>query len=645
MNDKISASFTLIWLNNPLDSIEHLELQRNFSVFIQNLKIFINKDECGQYIQSSSKQQRFVLITSGQMGQDFIPHIHQLPQIVSIYIYCLNKKIHEEWSKEYKKVRAVTSQTEELIKLIRLEHEKYNHNKVNELVSISCFKTNIEQENIINGFNGDFIYKKCLIDFLLELKIRDNITDDFLYLCQEEYENNQIELNNIHLFEKDYSSNQALLWFTKNIFLRKILNKAFYEENINLLIFSRFFIYDLQQQIKQNQILTSIEVYHSQFISIDILEKLKNSIGHYILIDSFFSANINREQSFSYFDYITNSENLQSILFEIKTNPSVSFCYSSNQQEILFSLGSTFQLLEIHSNENQISIIRMVLCNDNDLNLKPIIDKIKLDDNYWTTDLLLLGTILQQKNKYVEAEQFYNLLLNELPHDHSDIDACYYSLGMIAYEKRCYKSSLEYYQLSLANLLRKNESNHSHLGILYYMIGEIYQKKEQFKEALEFYNKALQIWKETFDINQINIVKCFNNIALIYRSEKKYSEAISYYTQALSINEKYLPINHINLGTLHHNIGALHLCLEHYDDAIKHYNIALEIKYKSCSSEHSSIAMTLENLGLVYENQGNFQQALSYYEQAAKIYRKILPQTHSNVIQIDEALRKVSSKL
>ncbi|CAF4182471.1 unnamed protein product, partial [Rotaria sp. Silwood2] len=65
----------------------------------------------------------------------------------------------------------------------------------------------------------------------------------------------------------------------------------------------------------------------------------------------------------------------------------------------------------------------------------------------------------------------------------------------------------------------------------------------------------------------------------------------------------------------------------------------------SCSSEHSSIAMTLENLGLVYESKENFQQALSYYEQVAKIHRKILPQAHPDVMRIDEALRRVSSKL
>ncbi|CAF2761342.1 unnamed protein product [Rotaria sp. Silwood2] len=361
MNDKTSVPFTLIWLNNSSDSLENLELQRNFSAFIKHLKIYINKNECEQYIQSSPKQQRFVLITSGKIGQDFIPRIHQLPQIVSIYIYCMNKKIHEEWSKEYKKVKNVTSRTEELIKLIRLEHEKYSDNKVKELLSISCFKNNNEQEDIINGFNGDFIYKKCLIDFLLKFKAKDNITDDFLYLCQEEYEDNQIELDKICLFEKDYSSDQALLWFTRNRFLRKILNKGFYNENINLLFFSRFFIHDLQQQIKQTQSSTSLDFYHSQFISIDICKKLKDSIGHYILIDSFFSASIDSEQSLSYFDYIANSENLQPILFEIKTNPLGSFCYSSNQQEILFGLGSIFHLLEIHSNENQIWIIRMEL--------------------------------------------------------------------------------------------------------------------------------------------------------------------------------------------------------------------------------------------------------------------------------------------
>jgi tetratricopeptide (TPR) repeat protein len=55
--------------------------------------------------------------------------------------------------------------------------------------------------------------------------------------------------------------------------------------------------------------------------------------------------------------------------------------------------------------------------------------------------------------------------------------------------------------------------------------------------------------------------------------------------------------------------------------------------------------MTLENIGLVYEDKRDFEQALSYFEKAAKIYRHSLSSTHPNVIKIDQAIKRVSSKL
>jgi hypothetical protein len=41
-----------------------------------------------------------------------------------------------------------------------------------------------------------------------------NNKTEFLSLCKTEYKNNENELNIIHKFEQNYSSNQALSWYT-----------------------------------------------------------------------------------------------------------------------------------------------------------------------------------------------------------------------------------------------------------------------------------------------------------------------------------------------------------------------------------------------------------------------------------------------
>jgi tetratricopeptide (TPR) repeat protein len=61
--------------------------------------------------------------------------------------------------------------------------------------------------------------------------------------------------------------------------------------------------------------------------------------------------------------------------------------------------------------------------------------------------------------------------------------------------------------------------------------------------------------------------------------------------------------------------------------------------------QHPNIAMTLENIGLVYEDKNNFPQAHSYFEKAAKIYHHSLPSTHPHIINIDQCITRISSKM
>jgi hypothetical protein len=50
-------------------------------------------------------------------------------------------------------------------------------------------------------------------------------------------------------------------------------------------------------------------------------------------------------------------------------------------------------------------------------------------------------------------------------------------------------------------------------------------------------------------------------------------------------------------------------------------------------------------MGYVYENRGAYLQSLSYLEKAATIYRQSLPSTHHDVLQIEQSIQRVTSKL
>ena len=105
-NTEDPDSFSLIWLDDPLHYAEETagalkELQSS----IHQLKTFDNDIECEEDIQSlSAPSDRFVLLINCRWASLVIPRIHDLRQISSIYIHCIDKQSHEGLTKEFSKV-------------------------------------------------------------------------------------------------------------------------------------------------------------------------------------------------------------------------------------------------------------------------------------------------------------------------------------------------------------------------------------------------------------------------------------------------------------------------------------------------------------------------------------------------------------
>ena len=64
---------------------------------------FSDVGKCEEYISKKSKNQ-LVLVASGRSGQTLVPRIHQLSQVISIYIFCMDKMSHDKWACNFSKV-------------------------------------------------------------------------------------------------------------------------------------------------------------------------------------------------------------------------------------------------------------------------------------------------------------------------------------------------------------------------------------------------------------------------------------------------------------------------------------------------------------------------------------------------------------
>ncbi|CAF5145692.1 unnamed protein product, partial [Rotaria magnacalcarata] len=74
----------------------------DFYTMLTQMK-FQDVKQCQKYIEERSKNDRLVMIVRGPFGQEIVPSIHKLRQVISIYVYCFDKVRNKQWSDKFTK--------------------------------------------------------------------------------------------------------------------------------------------------------------------------------------------------------------------------------------------------------------------------------------------------------------------------------------------------------------------------------------------------------------------------------------------------------------------------------------------------------------------------------------------------------------
>lgn len=100
--------FHILWLDAQVNNSEHNQLaQQDLRKMDKNLRTFSNQEECYKCILSTLSDDQIMLIVSGQLGKEIVPRVHQLPQIKSIFIFCWNPALYEQWATSFDKVKEI----------------------------------------------------------------------------------------------------------------------------------------------------------------------------------------------------------------------------------------------------------------------------------------------------------------------------------------------------------------------------------------------------------------------------------------------------------------------------------------------------------------------------------------------------------
>ncbi|CAF1016060.1 unnamed protein product [Adineta steineri] len=231
--------------------------------------------------------------------------------------------------------------------------------------------------------NKQFIAFQLLLDFILRLEQTPYAKQELLEFARSKYENKSAQLKQIDDFERNYRSEDAAEWFSKDSFLYRLLNTSLRIEIINDIVKMRYFINDLHNQLAELQ-LSFIEslngekeiiLYRGLPMKVAQLDELRENFDGLISMNSFVSATQNENLAivFSGDGEQTMPPDEVSVIFEMLINTDIrSTPYATiesimdNEEEVLFSMGSTFRIGEIDEIRSRVYRVKLRMVHKED---------------------------------------------------------------------------------------------------------------------------------------------------------------------------------------------------------------------------------------------------------------------------------------
>ncbi|CAF3069700.1 unnamed protein product [Rotaria sp. Silwood2] len=478
---RVPQNFLLIWLDANLNKSDE-DLKRSLQKIQYlgaSITTFTDADECIDFL-SANKKEKVFMIVSGSLGQHVIPKIHAWPQLDSVYVFCSNQSIHEEWARAISKVKGVHTTIESICEALQINRKNCDR----AMISISY-----------NGIDMLFTYTQLLKEALL--KIEDDDTKsikEFVDYCRLQDDITEDEINKVEL---EYHRHTPIWWYTAPYFMHSMLNRGFQLMDVDIIVKMNFFIRDLHQHIKnlhrdQKQFAStnSFQLFRGQGLSVDNFDKLKKTKSGLISFNSFLSTSRNRSISLENFARpaaLANDPNLVGVLFVMIIDPklcamsSIPFVdvknvgfFKGKEEEILFSTHTIFRIDKIQRiydvHTDRLYQVNLTLTSNDNHEINTLTAHIHEEINLkairgWSQ----LGSILIKLGESAKAERLYQILLSKAS---SDVDRAYY--------------------------------NH--------ILGSMYDDMGEYKKALSFLKKAHKFNRKTLLPNHPDIVQSKRNI-------------------------------------------------------------------------------------------------------------------------------------
>jgi Flp pilus assembly protein TadD len=569
-NTRIVQNFHLVWLDGSIDEDNNDDCRNSITQLrqiINTVNTFIDVDECIDFI-TDKKEEKTLMMVSGIFSEIIVPVAQEISQVSSIYIVCENKMRHEEWTKEWPKVKGVYTDISPICQALKQAALDCDQNSV----SISFVKTTDGASNQnLDTLGCSFMYTQILKEILLTINFDQIHINEFLTYSCAEFVGNTIELKNIDKIETEYRDHEPIWWYTYNCFLYSMLNRALRTMEVDLIIKMGFFVRDLHnhiaalhaEQFGGHHHSDTFVVYRGQGLSQTDFDQLKQTQGGLLAFNNFLSTSANPDVSLKFARRTMATSKLVGILFILKIDPSISatpfadvgkVSYFKGEKEILFSMHSVFRIGHVKQIDGNSRLwqVDLILTGDNDSQLQVLTESIRKETSGlsgWDR----LGQLMIKLGQFNKAEELYDILLKQAT-DEGEKAHLFHQLGGIKDNQGKYAKAAEFYEKAIKINQKIRPPTHVDLTANYNNIGAVYDNMGEYSKALSYYEKALAICQKTLPANHPSLATSYNNIGAVCRNAGDYRKALSYYERGLDIWQRALPPNHPHIKDVKESI-------------------------------------------------------------------------------------------
>ncbi|UJR34685.1 hypothetical protein I4U23_027462 [Adineta vaga] len=586
-----------------------------------NVKMFYANDELNDWI-SKIRTSNVFLIVDYILFESIKTLLLDSRNIILVYILMNETNAHSSLVANIQStICKISSNKDELFHLIMQDIDMCTK----DLISTSILDL-VEKEESTNQIkNSSFLWYYLLIDSLFSLKTYTlTAKSDLIKYCRDRYSEDIIELEKISEFERDYSSTNAIRWYTRNSFLYRLLNEALRIRDIDTIFKLRFFIIDLQNQLEKNYneelFVDQLRLYRGQLMSPLELEKLEKSIGKHISINTYFSTSVGLDVAKTFIGTEPSA-----VLFEIETDIAAhsgskrtlpvsvqTLSVNPDEMEVIFPIGTIFNIESMKKEGNQWHI-KLKQINHDDKLLQFI--QTKYMNSHAST--VRFGDLLLDMGDCEKAERYTQMLIDELifSDDKVTIAYAYDLMGQVRSVRGDHKSALHWFE----NALDALPSENIYRGTIYLKICSVYLQGHDICNAHTYCSKALNYERH---MDHSDLASMYILRGDIYQHMNNFDDALFYLNKSVNLCRSHMPNNHPIYVRIYLTLATIYETISDYKKALGFYKSVLCLLLQIVSEHHPDIVFAYERVAAMYINSGHYELAMVYCQKALTNIKK-----------------------